>query len=101
VNAITPPANPAPQAASVVDLLDNHLRDVGIRIACIGDRAGEVGRDSDLDRAFGGIGPVRPNHPAADTGRQHTGGEGEPAVFRIAAGAAGKIERGAADGGSV
>ncbi|MGX1071989.1 hypothetical protein AB7M45_002599 [Bradyrhizobium elkanii] len=68
---------PAEQAAGGVDLLDHHLGDVGVGVAGIGDRAGQVGRDADLDRSLGGVGPVGPDHPAADPGRERAGREGE------------------------
>ena len=68
---------PAEQAAGGVDLLDDHLGDIGVGVAGIGDRSGQVGGDADLDRTFGGIGPVGPHHPAADAGCDRSAREGE------------------------
>ncbi|MEY9698161.1 hypothetical protein ABIF50_001852 [Bradyrhizobium diazoefficiens] len=47
----------AEHAAGGVDLLDHHLGDIGVGIARVGDRAGEIGGNADLDRGFGRIGP--------------------------------------------
>ncbi|MGY3405985.1 hypothetical protein ACVWZV_002098 [Bradyrhizobium sp. GM5.1] len=67
------PSRPPPALIS----LDHHLGDVGVGIAGVGNRPGEVGGDADLDRGFGRIGPGRRDHPTADAGCDCTGGKGE------------------------
>ena len=68
---------PAEQAAGVVDLLDHHLRDIGVGVAGVADRTGQIGGDADLDGVGGRVRPFGTKDPTAGAGRKRGAGKGE------------------------
>ena len=68
---------PAKQPAGVVDFLDHHLCDIGVGVAGVADRTGQIGRDADLDRVRSRIRPVGADDPTADARGDGGAGKGE------------------------